>query len=81
MRRSPTRFIKRVYVAVIAIGACVLVNPAFPDELAYDRVIHLKGTTNTRDIGGYQTSDQRTLRWRPIIRSENLSKLTAKDFK
>ena len=80
MRRSSARFIKRVYVAVIAIGAWVLVNPAFPDELAYDRVIHLKGTTNTRDIGGYQTRDQRTLRWRQIIRSENLARLTAKDF-
>jgi protein-tyrosine phosphatase len=61
-------------------GAWVLVNPAFPEELAYDRVIHLKGTTNTRDIGGYQTRDQRTLRWRQIIRSEKLSKLTANDF-
>ena len=80
MRRSFARFMKRVFVAVIAIGAWVLVNPAFTDELAYDRVIHLKGTTNTRDIGGYQTRDQRTLRWRQIIRSENLSRLTAKDF-
>ena len=80
MRRSSARFIKRVYVAVIAIGAWALVNPAFPDELAYDRVIHLKGTSNTRDIGGYQTSDLRTLRWRQIIRSENLSRLTAGDF-
>ena len=63
MRKSSARLKKKVYVAVIAIGGWVLVNPAFPDELAHDRVIHLKGTTNTRDIGGYQTSDQRTLRW------------------
>ena len=80
MRRVSEQLIKRVYVALIAIGAWVLVNPAYSDELAYDRVIHLKGTTNTRDIGGYQTSDQRTLRWRQIIRSENLSNLTANDF-
>ena len=39
-----------------------------------------KGTTNTRDIGGYQTSDLRTIRPRQIIRSENLSRLTAGDF-
>ena len=50
------------------------------DDLAPERVIHLKGTSNTRDIGGYQTSDQRMLRWRQIIRSENLSRLTARDF-
>jgi protein-tyrosine phosphatase len=67
-------------MAVIAIVGWVLVNPAFPDELAYERVIHLEGTTNTRDIGGYQTSDLRTLRSRQIIRSENLSRLTAGDF-
>jgi len=67
-------------MAVIVMGVWALVNPAFSDELAYDRVIHLKGTSNTRDIGGYQTSDLRTLRWRQIIRSENLSRLTASDF-
>ena len=62
MRKSSERLIKKVYVAVIAIGAWVLVNPALSDEFADDRVIHLKGTSNTRDIGGYQTSDLRTLR-------------------
>jgi len=80
MRNSSAQLKKRVYMAVIAIGIWVLVNPAFADELAYDRVIHLKGTSNTRDIGGYLTSDLRTLRWRQIIRSENLSRLTASDF-
>jgi len=58
----------------------MLVNPAFPDEIAYERVIHLEGTSNTRDIGGYQTSDLRTIRQGQIIRSENLSRLTANDF-
>jgi protein-tyrosine phosphatase len=67
-------------MAVIVMGVWALVNPAFSDELAYDRVIHLKGTSNTRDIGGYQTSDLRTLRRGQIIRSENLSRLTASDF-
>ena len=80
MRRSYASCIKRVSVAFIILGAWVLANPVFPDEFAYERVIKLKGTTNTRDIGGYQTSDQRSLLWRQIIRSENLSRLTAKDF-
>jgi len=80
MRKSSARLKKKVYVVVIAMGAWVLVNPAFTDELEYDRVIHLKGTSNTRDIGGYRTGDLRTLRWRQIIRSENLSRLTASDF-
>ena len=62
MRKSSAQLKKRAYMAVIAIGIWVLVNPAFPDELAYDREIHLKGTSNTRDIGGYLTSDLRTIR-------------------
>ena len=39
MRKSSARLKKKVYMAVIAIGVWVLVNPAFPDELAYDRVM------------------------------------------
>jgi protein-tyrosine phosphatase len=80
MRNSFVRSKNKVFVAIIAIGSWLLVNPAFTDELAYDRVIHLKGTSNTRDIGGYQTGDLRTLRAGQIIRSENLSRLTASDF-
>jgi protein-tyrosine phosphatase len=80
MRKSPARLNKKVFLAVIAIGVSMLVNPAFSNELPYERVIELKGTSNTRDIGGYQTGDLRTLRSGQIIRSENLSRLTAGDF-
>ncbi len=80
MRKSSARLKKKVYMAFIAMGVWVLVNPAFPNELPYERVIHLEGTSNTRDIGGYLTNDLRTLRWQQIIRSENLSRLTASDF-
>ena len=80
MQKSSAQLKRRVYMAVIAMSVWMLANPAFPDELAYDREIHLKGTSNTRDIGGYLTSDLRTLRWRQIIRSEKLSRLTASDF-
>ena len=67
-------------MAIVAMGVWMLVNPAFSNELPYERVIHLDGTANTRDIGGYLTNDLRTLRWGQIIRSENLSRLTANDF-
>ena len=80
MRKSSARMKKYINMAVIAMGVWVLANPAFANELPYERVIHLDGTTNTRDIGGYQTSDLRTLRWGQIIRSENLSRLTDSDF-
>ena len=63
-------------MAFIATSLLALANPAFSSA----RVIHLDGTTNTRDIGGYQTSDMGTLRWGQIIRSDKLSRLTANDF-
>ena len=72
MRKSSARLNKKVFLAVIAMGVWMLVNPAFSNELPYERVIELKGTSNTRDIGGYHTSDLLTLREGQIIRSENL---------
>jgi protein-tyrosine phosphatase len=81
MQKTFARLSRKIFMAVIATGTLALLSPAFADEPAYDRVIYLKGTTNTRDIGGYVTSDQRTVRPGQIIRSENLSRLTAKDFK
>jgi protein-tyrosine phosphatase len=71
---------KSVYTAMIAMCALVLTNPAFSQELPVERVIDLEGTTNTRDIGGYLTDDLRAIRYGQIIRSENLSRLTAGDF-
>ena len=80
MQNVSARMKKKVYMAIIAMGVWSLVNPAFSNEIPYERVIHLEGTANTRDIGGYLTNDLHTLRWRQIIRSENLSRLTANDF-
>lgn len=80
MRNSRVQLKKRAHLVVVAMSVWALANPVLPNEQAYERVIHLDGTTNTRDIGGYQTSDLRTLRWGQIIRSENLSRLTASDF-
>jgi protein-tyrosine phosphatase len=80
MRKVSERMNKKVYMSIIAMGVWVFANPAFSNELPAERVIHLEGTANTRDIGGYLTSDLSTLRWGQIIRSENLSRLTDNDF-
>lgn len=80
MRNVSVQLNKKVFLAVITMGVCMLTNSAFSDELDPDQIIHLKGTTNTRDIGGYQTDELRTVRYGQIIRSENLSRLTASDF-
>jgi len=67
-------------MAIVATSIWVLANPVSSSTLPGEQVIHLKGTTNTRDIGGYQTNDLGTLRYGQIIRSDKLSRLTAKDF-
>lgn len=80
MRKPSTELKKKVFMTVIATSVWMLSGPAFSNQLPYDREIDLKGTTNTRDIGGYQTGDLRTIKQGQIIRSENLSRLTANDF-
>jgi protein-tyrosine phosphatase len=44
-----------------------------------NRTIDLSGCLNFRDLGGYPTSDGRTLRWRQVFRSDALHHLTPQD--
>ena len=43
------------------------------------RHLNLAGASNFRDLGGYQTQDGRTVRWRQIFRSNHLAHLTEQD--
>lgn len=40
------------------------------------RLIHIDGCYNLRDVGGYATSDGRRTRWRALLRSDSLHRLT-----
>ncbi|WP_051271321.1 tyrosine-protein phosphatase [Shimazuella kribbensis] len=44
-----------------------------------ERLVPLKGTTNFRDLGGYQTKDGQTVKWGYLFRSDELIKLTEED--
>jgi protein-tyrosine phosphatase len=44
------------------------------------RHFNLEGASNFRDLGGYPTTDGRTVRWRQIFRSNHLGHLTAADI-
>ncbi|TKG93957.1 tyrosine-protein phosphatase [Puteibacter caeruleilacunae] len=44
------------------------------------RLVHLDGASNFRDIGGYQTEDDRLIKTGVIYRSDKLSKLTNADI-
>lgn len=43
------------------------------------RHFNLAGASNFRDLGGYATSDGRSVRWRQIFRSNHLGRLTEDD--
>lgn len=40
----------------------------------------LEGTSNTRDIGGYVGSDNKMLKWKKVLRSDGLNRLTETDM-
>ena len=42
-----------------------------------DRILHIAGTLNFRDLGGYQTCDGRIVQWGCLYRSAQLDRLTA----
>ncbi len=44
-----------------------------------EQLVALEGAVNFRDLGGYQSSDGRTVKWGKIFRSDGLSRLTRKD--
>lgn len=46
-----------------------------------ERRIQLEGQPNFRDLGGYKAVDGRTVKWRTIFRSGELTNLTGQDLK
>jgi len=80
MLKSSARIKNAFHMAVIATVFWALANPVYSNTLADERVINLRGTHNTRDIGGYQSGDLSIIREGQIIRSDMLSRLTEKDF-
>ncbi|USS86114.1 tyrosine-protein phosphatase [Fructilactobacillus cliffordii] len=45
-----------------------------------ERIIKLNSTENLRELGGYQTTDGRTIKWHKLLRSGSLGTLTAADL-
>lgn len=44
------------------------------------RLVHVQGTVNFRDLGGYTTTDGRTVKWGKLYRSADISHLTDTDL-
>ena len=81
MRKVTPRSARRIVGALLAFALFVAAGAALAGAKPVTQVIELRGTTNTRDIGGYLARDQRAVRSGQIIRSEKLSRLTAGDFR
>lgn len=67
----PEAIIRPFFKIVAGDGSCVIVA---------ERRIPLKGAMNFRDIGGYQTTAGRLVRWGRVFRSDGLSRLTDADL-
>ena len=50
-----------------------------PKVIISDRRVPLEGSVNFRDLGGYETSDGRRVKWGQVYRSDNLGRLTDRD--
>ncbi len=73
-----------------ALGALALLGPAWVStqpavaaaqaQAGHSRLLPLQGGQNFRDLGGYRTSDGRTVRWGVLFRSGAMNGLTEADF-
>ncbi len=63
---------RRTYYCLTIYKAGALIE----EVVTAERVLHLKGAFNFRDIGGYPTKDGKTVRWGRVYRSANLSELS-----
>lgn len=50
-----------------------------PQAAAFNRHLALDSAVNFRDLGGYPSTDGRTVRWRALFRADSLSQLTRAD--
>lgn len=56
-----------------------LIEGAGTSVITAERKVNVKGLDNFRDLGGYPTSDGRTVKWGKLFRANELSALTASD--
>ncbi|WOX04590.1 tyrosine-protein phosphatase [Microbulbifer pacificus] len=84
------KFMNGILAAAVAValGACTATAPvadkaqsaAVQAEVEQLRVLPLEGGRNFRDLGGYETTDGKTVKWGKVYRSGILTNLTANDY-
>ncbi|MFD1215698.1 tyrosine-protein phosphatase [Microbulbifer celer] len=84
------KFIHGILAAAISLvlGACSATAPvadsaqtaAVKSNVEQTRVLPLEGGRNFRDLGGYETTDGKTVKWGKLYRSGVLTNLTGDDY-
>jgi len=74
------RGVHRCLRPVCAVLVCFAVTGAITGVAGADPSLHLQGAVNARDVGGYRTSDGRTVRTGMVFRSNTIARLTATDL-
>jgi protein-tyrosine phosphatase len=64
---------------LVALVMAMTVMIGCGNEAPPERHVELEGQSNTRDLGGYETSDGRTLKWGQVYRSGELPHLSDED--
>lgn len=84
------KFVNGILAVAVAatLGACSATAPvaekaqtaAVQSDIEPIRVLPLEGGRNFRDLGGYETTDGKTVKWGKLYRSGILTNLTADDY-
>jgi protein-tyrosine phosphatase len=69
---------KKITLLLIALFASAMTYAQVTDSA--QRHVILKGATNFRDLGGYETADGHHVKWGELYRSADISKLTDSDL-
>lgn len=74
-------YLDLLFISVALIGAGCSKAPENKPEVTPlpSRLVALDGQPNFRDLGGYQTADGQTVKWRQIFRSGELPRLSEDD--
>lgn len=68
---------KRLMIA-FALGLPAFAHAQLADST--QRLVHMQGAVNFRDIGGYKTTDGKEVKWGKVYRSASINKLTDTDM-
>ncbi|MGQ4597740.1 tyrosine-protein phosphatase [Nocardia sp. R6R-6] len=78
--RAPVAVVAFLAVAFTPVTGVALADPPAAPAVSVDRSLALQAVQNARDIGGYRTTDGRTVRTGLVYRTGQLSNATAPDL-